>query len=146
MTATVLVVEDELKIRDLLRSYLERDGHVVLSTSSGAEAISLARNAHPNLIVLDLRLPDVPGEEVGARGAVVLERADRDVDGEVGRGGPHPRSGVGCGRLRHQTVQSAELVLRVQAILRRGEEAMPARSARPRSVVPNWCSTRIVVK
>src|SRR6476646_7482192 len=64
MAATVLVVEDETKIRDLLRSYLEREQFAVLSTGSGAEAITMARDAHPDLVILDLRLPDVPGEEV----------------------------------------------------------------------------------
>ena len=60
----VLIVEDERKIRDLLRSYLEHDGLAVLSTWSGAEAISLAREAAPDLLVLDLGLPDVTGQEV----------------------------------------------------------------------------------
>jgi DNA-binding response OmpR family regulator len=59
-----LVVEDERKIRDLLRSYLEHDGLTVLSTGSGAEGISLARDTLPDLLLLDLRLPDVPGEDV----------------------------------------------------------------------------------
>lgn len=64
MSASVLVVEDEPKIRDLLRSYLEHDGLAVLTTGSGGEAIRLARESAPDLLVLDLRLPDVPGEEV----------------------------------------------------------------------------------
>jgi DNA-binding response OmpR family regulator len=64
VAACVLVVEDERKIRDLLRSYLEHDGLDVITTGSGAEAIKLARESAPDLIVLDLMLPDVPGEEV----------------------------------------------------------------------------------
>lgn len=64
VTQCVLVVEDERKIRDLLRTYLEHDGLTVITTASGAEAITLAGRAHPDLIVLDLRLPDVPGEDV----------------------------------------------------------------------------------
>ena len=60
----MLVVEDEVKIRDMVRSYLERERLDVLSTGSGAEAIRMARERHPDLVVLDLRLPDVPGEEV----------------------------------------------------------------------------------
>lgn len=47
MTATVLVVEDEKKIRDLLRGMLERAGLVVVSTGSGAEAIDLAGGHSP---------------------------------------------------------------------------------------------------
>ena len=42
MVATILVVEDEQKLRDVLRSYLEREGWNVLTTASGAEAITLA--------------------------------------------------------------------------------------------------------
>ena len=64
MAATVLVVEDERKLRDFIRSYLERAGFTVLSTGSGAEAISMATAAAPDLVVLDLGLPDGPGETV----------------------------------------------------------------------------------
>src|ERR1700746_2300047 len=64
MTATVLVVEDERKLRDLVRSYLERAGFTVLSTDSGAEALTMAESSAPDLVVLDLGLPDVPGETV----------------------------------------------------------------------------------
>ena len=64
MAATVLVVEDERKLRELVRSYLERAGFTVLSTGSGAEAITLASAAAPDLVILDLGLPDVSGETV----------------------------------------------------------------------------------
>ena len=47
MAATVLVVEDERKLRDFIRSYLERAGFTVLSTGSGAEAISMVTAAEP---------------------------------------------------------------------------------------------------
>jgi len=64
MAATVLLVEDERKLRDLVRSYLERAGFTVLSTGSGAEALTLAASGSPDLVVLDLGLPDIPGEAV----------------------------------------------------------------------------------
>ena len=51
MAATVLLVEDERKLRELVRSYLERAGFTVLSTGSGAEAITLAASAEPDLVV-----------------------------------------------------------------------------------------------
>jgi DNA-binding response OmpR family regulator len=76
MTATVLLVEDERQLRDLVRSYLERAGFMVLSTGSGAEAITMFGSAAPDLVVLDLGLPDVPGEavarEVRATGATPI--------------------------------------------------------------------------
>ena len=64
VAATVLVVEDERKLRELVRSYLERAGFTVLSTGSGAEALTLAGSAAPDLVILDLGLPDVAGETV----------------------------------------------------------------------------------
>ncbi len=64
MAATVLLVEDERKLRDLVRSYLERAGFTVLSTGSGAEALTLAASGSPDLVVLDLGLPDISGETV----------------------------------------------------------------------------------
>ena len=48
MAATVLLVEDERQLRDLVRSYLERAGLMVLSTGSGAEAISMFGSAAPD--------------------------------------------------------------------------------------------------
>ena len=64
MASTVLVVEDERKLRELLRAYFERENLVVYSTSSGAEAIEVGRRSSVDLVVLDLGLPDLPGEEV----------------------------------------------------------------------------------
>lgn len=126
----MLVVEDELKIRDLLRSYLEREGHVVLSTSSGAEAITLARNAHPDLIVLDLRLPDVPGEEVAREvrlfsSVPIVMLTAKSAEEDRIRG-----LELGADDYVTKPFSPRELVLRVQAILRRGEEGMSPRSAR----------------
>jgi DNA-binding response OmpR family regulator len=62
--ATILVVDDERKIRDLVRSYLEADGYSVLAVATGQDALELAMRAHPDVIVLDLMLPDLSGEEV----------------------------------------------------------------------------------
>jgi CheY-like chemotaxis protein len=61
---TVLVVEDERDIREVLRRYLERAGLSVLTTGTGAEAIRLLTSAPPDLVLLDLGLPDVDGTDV----------------------------------------------------------------------------------
>lgn len=61
---TVLVVDDERKIRDTLTLYLERDGYDVLQAASGEAALRAARPGHADLVVLDLMLPDLSGEEV----------------------------------------------------------------------------------
>lgn len=63
-TATVLVVDDEPKIRNTVRIFLEQDRYAVLVAGTGQEAIEVANRLKPDLVVLDLMLPDLPGEEV----------------------------------------------------------------------------------
>jgi len=117
---TVLLVEDELKLRDLVRSYLESAGFTVLSTGSGAEALSLASSASPDLVVLDLGLPDVPGETVArevraaGRTPILMLTARSSENDRI--------SGLELGADDYVTkpFSPRELVLRVQAILRRG--------------------------
>ena len=123
MTATVLLVEDERQLRDLVRSYLERAGFMVLSTGSGAEAISMFGSATPDLVVLDLGLPDVPGQavarEVRAAGAtpiLVLTAKSGEEDRIAGLE-------MGADDYVTKPFSPRELVLRVQAILRRGAPA-----------------------
>ncbi len=124
MTATVLLVEDEQKLRDLVRSYLERAGFTVLSTGSGAEAITIGLSASPDLVILDLGLPDVPGEtvvrELRAAGPVpVLILTARSSEEDRIRG-----LELGADDYVTKPFSPRELVLRVQAILRRGGAAV----------------------
>jgi DNA-binding response OmpR family regulator len=120
MTATVLLVEDEPKLRELVRSYLERAGLAVLSTSSGAEAITLASQVAPDLVILDLGLPDVPGEtvarELRAAGSVPILMLTAKAGEEDRIAGLE----LGADDYVTKPVSPRELVLRVQAILRRG--------------------------
>ena len=123
MTATVLLVEDERKLRELVRSYLERAGFTVLSTGSGAEAITLAASAAPDLVVLDLGLPDVPGEAVarelraaGPTGSVPILMLTAKAAQEDRIAGLE----LGADDYVTKPFSPRELVLRVQAILRRG--------------------------
>jgi DNA-binding response OmpR family regulator len=125
MKATVLLVEDEKKLRELIRSYLERAGFNVLSTGSGAEAITLAVSAAPDLVVLDLGLPDVSGEtvarEVRATGPTPILMLTAKAAEEDRIAGLE----LGADDYVTKPFSPRELVLRVQAILRRG--APPAR-------------------
>lgn len=122
MASLVLVVEDERKIRELVRSYLERDGHQVLTTASGAEALTLARAHGPDLVVLDLRLPDVPGEEVARElrsfspTPILMLTAKASEDDRI-RG-----LEVGADDYVTKPFSPRELVLRVRAILRRAPQ------------------------
>ena len=121
MAACVLVVEDERKIRDLLRDYLEHDGLDVITTGSGAEAIRIARETRPDLIMLDLRLPDVPGEEVAreirsaATTPIMMLTAKTDAGDRI--------HGLELGADDYVTkpFSPRELVARVRAVLRRSE-------------------------
>jgi len=60
----VLVVDDDVKTVELVKLYLNRDGYRVLTAFDGVEALRLARESHPDLIVLDLMLPGIDGLEV----------------------------------------------------------------------------------
>jgi DNA-binding response OmpR family regulator len=123
MAATVLVVEDERKLRDLVRSYLERAGFTVLSTGSGTEAITMAADAAPDLVVLDLGLPDVPGETVARE---LRAESATPILMLTARSAEEDRiSGLELGADDYVTkpFSPRELVLRVQAILRRGAPA-----------------------
>jgi DNA-binding response OmpR family regulator len=120
MAATVLLVEDERKLRDLVRSYLERAGFTVLSTGSGAEALTLAESGSPDLVVLDLGLPDIPGETVArelraAGGVPMLMLTAKSSEEDRIRG-----LELGADDYVTKPFSPRELVLRVQAILRRG--------------------------
>jgi DNA-binding response OmpR family regulator len=120
MTATVLVVEDERKLRELVRSYLERAGFTVLSTDSGAEAITMATSGAPDLVILDLGLPDVPGETVARElratsTTPILMLTAKSAEEDRIRG-----LELGADDYVTKPFSPRELVLRVQAILRRG--------------------------
>jgi DNA-binding response OmpR family regulator len=64
MSATILVVEDEPDIRLMARFMLESAGHRVIETASGNEAVSMLAEERPDLVLLDIRLPDIEGWEV----------------------------------------------------------------------------------
>ncbi|MDQ2959759.1 MAG: response regulator transcription factor [Candidatus Dormibacteraeota bacterium] len=118
--AAVLVVEDEPKIRELVRSYLEREGLTVLTTASGAEAITLARQNQLDLIVLDLGLPDVPGEEVAREVRVASDVPILMLTAKSAEGDRIHGLELGADDYLTKPFSPRELVLRVQAILRRG--------------------------
>ena len=61
---TVLIIEDEPDIRDLLEFHLKKEGYNVLTSSDGEDGLKVARNQSPNLILLDLLLPGIKGLDV----------------------------------------------------------------------------------
>jgi DNA-binding response OmpR family regulator len=121
MAATVLVVEDEQKIRDLVRGYIEREGLSVITTGSGAEALSIHDRMGPDLVILDLRLPDVSGESVAAE---IRRKAQTPILMLTAKSAEADRiAGLELGADDYLTkpFSPRELVLRAQAILRRAQ-------------------------
>jgi DNA-binding response OmpR family regulator len=125
MATTVLVVEDESKLRDLLRSYFEREGMVVLSTASGSEAIALAKRGRPDLVILDLGLPDVPGEDVAQDLRTFINVPILMLTAKASESDRIRGLELGADDYMTKPFSPRELVLRAQAILRRGRDATP---------------------
>jgi len=126
----VLVVEDEAKLRDLIRAYLEREGLTVLTAATGADAIALSRGADPEIVVLDLNLPDIPGEHVASElrtggDPLILILSARATDEDRVRG-----LELGADDYLTKPFNPRELVLRLQALLRRGRASAGAGDVR----------------
>jgi two-component system alkaline phosphatase synthesis response regulator PhoP len=121
---TVLVVDDEPKIVQLARDYLEHAGFAVLTAGDGPSALHSARTRQPDLIVLDLGLPGLDGLEVmrairgsGSTPIVVLTARDTELDKLLGLE-------VGADDYVTKPFSPRELVARVRAVLRRSERAV----------------------
>ncbi len=127
--AVVLVVDDEVRIRDLVRRYLEHEGHQVLTAGSGAEALEIAGHTAVDLIVLDLRLPDITGEEVATE---IRKSSDVPILMLTAKVDERDRIHgleVGADDYVTKPFSPRELVLRVGAILRRGRSSSVDESA-----------------
>ena len=123
VTTTVLVVDDERKLRNLLRDYLEREGYAVLEAADGQAALDLGRAARPDLVVLDLGLPGLPGDEVAR-----LLRKDNDVPIVMltAKASENDRVAglrLGADDYMVKPFSPRELVARVEAVLRRSGTA-----------------------
>lgn len=118
---TILVVDDEPKIAQLARDYLEHAGFAVLTAGDGASALQSARTRHPDLVVLDLGLPGLDGLDVirslrasGSTPIVVVTARDTELDKLLGLE-------LGADDYVTKPFSPRELVARVRAVLRRTE-------------------------
>ena len=126
---TILVVDDEPRIVELARDYLEHAGFAVLTAADGPAALALARTRHPDLVVLDLGLPGLDGLDItrqlrsGERTAqlpiVMLTARDDELDKLLGLE-------LGADDYLTRPFSPRELVARVRAVLRRADRPVGA--------------------
>jgi two-component system alkaline phosphatase synthesis response regulator PhoP len=116
---TILIVDDEANIRDLAQLYLEKEGFRVVTAVNGRQALDLVQSESPNLVVLDLMMPEMDGWEVtrqlrgqGNLPILMLTARTDDIDKIVGLE-------MGADDYLTKPFNPRELVARVRAILRR---------------------------
>ena len=117
---TVLVVDDEPNIADLIELYLAREGYRVVKAGDGEAGLRAVAEHRPRLVVLDVGLPDIDGLEVCRRlrqnstiPVIFLTARDSEVDRVLGLE-------LGADDYVTKPFSPAELVARVKAVLRRG--------------------------
>lgn len=128
-TDTILIVDDEQRIIDLAKMYLEPDGFCVTSATSGTAAKRMILRDKPSLVVLDLMLPGMDGLEVCRRvreesdvPIIMLTARSEDIDKIVGLE-------LGADDYMTKPFNPRELLARIRAILRRADRADAADEA-----------------
>lgn len=116
----VLVIEDEESFRDALKFMLSREGFDVILAPNGAEGIKLFDSMNPDLVLLDLMLPEVSGTEVckyirtkSNTPVIMLTAKDTEIDKVVGLE-------LGADDYVTKPFSTRELLARIKAVLRRG--------------------------
>ena len=126
MNERILIIDDEPSIHEVVRAYLERDGFIVYRASDGRAGLELAMSKRPQLVVLDLMLPDISGEEICRQ---LRERSDVAILMLTAKSTEDQRvEGLQLGADDYLTkpFSPRELVARVKAVLRRtGTGEMP---------------------
>jgi len=127
MPPLILVVDDEPKVARLARDYLEKNGFRVISAADGQSALTLARREKPDLVILDLMLPNIDGREVcrilrreSAIPIIMLTALSEEIDQVTGLE-------IGADDYIVKPFSVRALVARVRALLRRtqGEVKTP---------------------
>lgn len=125
MTKTILVVDDEERITDLLRSYLEQAAYRVLTAGNGRSGLELARADKPDLIVLDLMMPEMDGVEClrllraeQTTPVILLTARVEDEDKVLGLE-------LGADDYVTKPFSPRVLLARIRAVMRRGGQADP---------------------
>ncbi len=127
--ARILVVDDEKKIVRLVKAYLEKEGYSVLEAYDGASALESWRREPPDLVVLDILMPELDGLEflrevrkTSMVPVIMLSARSQEVDKLVGLG-------LGADDYVTKPFSPRELVARIKAVLRRHRQGAPSGDA-----------------
>jgi len=122
---TILLIDDDPHIRDILRFALTREGFAVIEAADGAEGLAAAQRTPPDLIILDVMMPELDGTEVCRRlrrdsdiPIIFLSSRDDEIDRVLGLE-------LGGDDYVAKPFSPRELVARVKAVLRRRAPAPP---------------------
>jgi DNA-binding response OmpR family regulator len=143
----ILVVEDETRIARIVRDYLERAGYRVAVAGKGTDALAFARSRHPDLIVLDLGLPQMDGLEVTKAlrkqsnvPIIILTARVEESDKVIGLE-------LGADDYITKPFSPKELVARVRAVFRRIDSLLePSAVIRARDVELDRMRMRVIVE
>jgi DNA-binding response OmpR family regulator len=119
----ILLVDDEPSVHEVVRAYLERDGFVVASADNGREGLELAEHARPRLVVLDLMLPDLSGEDLCRE---IRRRSDVPIIMLTAKSSEDDRVlglELGADDYLVKPFSPRELVARIKTVLRRSSGA-----------------------
>ncbi len=133
MTVRILVVEDEARIAEVVQSYLEGEGHMVVRAATGEDALADLARRRPDLVVLDLGLPGMSGEEVCRRlraesDVPIIMLTAKDAEEDLVRG-----LQLGADDYLTKPFSPRELTARVRALLRRARPRRRAAGGRARA-------------
>ncbi len=127
MPKTILIVDDEEDILHLLRYNLEKEGYAVRTAANGAEAVDLAQSASPDLIVLDVMMPEMDGFEVCRRLRATTQHATTPIIFLTARTGEVDQIlglELGADDYIQKPISPRVLVARVKSVLRRTAETV----------------------
>ena len=132
--ARILVVEDEKDLQEVLTYNLRQAGHIPIVVASGRDAISAVADHHPDLVLLDLMLPDVSGVEVCRRLKSETDTRDLPIVMVTAKGDEVDRVvgfELGADDYVVKPYSLRELLLRIEAVLRRMTPAQAGTSRGP---------------
>lgn len=115
----ILIIEDEERVSEVLKAYLEKEGYKVYCTTSGLKGIEIAKSVDMELIILDLMLPDISGEEVCK---IIRRGSDVHVFMLTAKGALEDRIeglNIGADEYLVKPFSPRELTARVNALFRR---------------------------